>query len=140
MSAPSFGKQNSSVPGRRFQIHLSTALLLTVAAGMLIWANTRKRMTLVQTDMEVVTYQDGMEYFRMQDTACYGWPTNAVRMLPRGSPVEIPKAYRTSEYYEPTPHWNYLNTALNLIAASVLLAIVWSLGERFLAGRGVNEK
>lgn len=56
---------------RRFQVHLSTALVMMVVAGGIVWANTRP-VHFMNDD------------FPKRDTIAYGWPCDALRFLPIG--------------------------------------------------------
>jgi len=61
---------------KRFQIHLSTAIVMMFAAGGLIWANAVPEATR-SNGVLPSSYVQGMAYSNYE-FRCYGWPWVAV--------------------------------------------------------------
>ena len=97
-------------PRKRFQIHLSTAIVLMFVAGMLIWANIRER------------------YSRMLEEApyagiCKGWPC----------PREW-KSYGDGIYVSAT------GGIINIAFAIGILCAVWFVCERLINALAEQEE
>ena len=110
---------NDDAPRKRpwFQIHLSTAVVLMVVAGVLVWANVRKPVVLIRNSRII-------ELDRM------GWPWNAESSI-GGYLDQTPdqairnarlRYFGTSEFY------------LNLITALAILTAV-AVGCEYLIRR-----
>ncbi|MEI6231403.1 MAG: hypothetical protein WCT04_00005, partial [Planctomycetota bacterium] len=61
-------------PRKRFQFHLSTAIVLMFVAGGLIWANTRDRYDTVRYSYPFMNSNDTIR----QKDGDYGWPIPAL--------------------------------------------------------------
>jgi len=110
----------STLPRRgRFQIHLSTAIVLMFAAGGIIWANTREQTS----DIEGL---DGL--WHVSD---YGWPApmlHSKTFTPLGTPARPNK-------FSPI----YLLMFCDFAAALAILFVVWFLCERLMYRRGARN-
>ncbi len=93
----------------RIQIHLSTALVLMLATGMLMWLNTRPTRNIIRTHSEsrgVVL----MPYMN------YGWPGDAV--------------WRTDEPDFPTTWgWNAFAVIIDAGIGMLMLLSLWFVCE-----------
>ncbi len=67
---------------QRFQIHLSTALVLMFAVGGLMWANTRERIDVVKAAARVDPAEETSESLPGDPVyKRYGWPFQAASRL-----------------------------------------------------------
>jgi hypothetical protein len=69
----------SNAPRRnRFQFHLSTAIVLMFAAGVLMWANTRERKEVIPRNLTYIPYDEASEDLPGDPIVMnYGWPFDA---------------------------------------------------------------
>lgn len=98
----------------RFQIHLSTAIVMMFAAGGIIWANTR--------DLDDV--QSGMlDGYGITEQHC-GWPFTAIEFFqwPR-NPSHIEE--RSTEWF-----FHKIQAAFNAVTTAAILFMVWYVCER----------
>ena len=100
-------------PRRRFQIHLSTAIVLMFVAGGLIWANVRLRRTAEWESLA----RDSHHFLGVVTVDAlfeYGWPATAYSA---GHAV----------FYEPRIH--FIGVFINTLAAFLILFVGWFMFE-----------
>jgi len=150
------------LPRKRFQIHLSTAVLMMFVAGALMWANMRERrreptgqfrrhnsneLERVRiSEIEFLRRSDGYEWFGHRN-CYYGWPFNAMFA---SAPITVNKD--GDAYFEPVKiadnllydkayftgssrNWQVLHILANVLIAPALLFAVWFLCERLIRSR-----
>jgi len=94
---------------KRFQVHLSTAIVLMFVAGMLIWGNVARSLEDGYGDMGL---------FWSHYT--YGWPIVSL------SETEVFSETRGTIKQNWTSYSpNYLHISIDLIIALVILFVVW---------------
>jgi hypothetical protein len=105
-------------PPRPVQLHLSTALLLMLVSGALIWSNLRP---VAPADMDALEQNSAIEYALEQGhlDRCggYGWPLTA-RVDLGPSPNQPTETY-----------WLRFNLILDAIIALVALAVTAIVSE-----------
>jgi len=112
----------------RFQIHLSTAIVLMFVAGALIWANVRASSTPVYVEFpyKICPNPDGfggwIEEIRVRKIQSnqFGWP--------------LPTVKGTLEQY-----WNRTNIAMNVLVALTILFAVWFVLEWLIRRRAARK-
>jgi hypothetical protein len=116
---------------KRFQIHLSTAIVMMFVAGGIIWANVRDSLTLSEHE-HWKRYRDSqMEFggkFYWTRNSEHGWPFTVVIV--------------SESNYKPDPRYErpyYLMAAVDLAVALAILFAVWFLCE-WLARRRAARK
>src|SRR5436190_7171665 len=92
------------LPRKRFQIHLSTAIVLMLVAGGILWANLRARDAL---------YISGVWHI-------YGWPLDAA------ATADLDPAFRNMGVGS---GFSYARVALDFCIALVILLAIWLLSE-----------
>jgi hypothetical protein len=110
---------------RRFQIHLSTAVVMMFVADGLIWANVRTNnwQHLAQIELEAqderrrtVEYLSGSPTFhQMMYGPDHGWPRTAYRS---------PHSHSIRQ-----DGWDFMSAAIDLIVAITILLATWFLCE-----------
>ncbi|HLX64806.1 MAG TPA: hypothetical protein VKX17_26275 [Planctomycetota bacterium] len=129
-----------SLPRKRFQVHLSTAIIQMFAAGGLIWANVVPTYTTKDIHFDYLAATVKL----IQKS--YGWPLIATKSFKVDNDVATnvgPARYDTftaAAHMSVDPdgvseYTSYYNIALNILIALLLLAITWSLCERWIAYR-----
>jgi hypothetical protein len=113
---------------RRFQIHLSTAVILMFVAGGIISLNVRSssKMTYVEE-----SYQICPTVVKNADGTYYLVPENRVRhvlVTPHGWPLKAEN--KTLERY-----WNRTNIAINVIVALAILSLAGFICEWWIRRR-----
>jgi len=133
-----------SPPRKRFQVHLSTAIILMFVAGGLIWANV---VPATQTVLRSNSYiRTTMEVVRSE----YGWPftgraVSKMKDLRNEVINPLPKEILVEEYYrllyigKISGAISYPILSLNLLIALLLLVITWFLCERWIAYRASRK-
>lgn len=133
-----------SPPRKRFQVHLSTAIVLMFVAGALIWANVTptiftKEFTLKDTGTNIAFTK-----------VTYGWPSTVFGHAQIGNGV-IPEMTQNdinmlNVSYEPkltleflNPYSSYSHAALNLLIALLLLLATWYLCEKWISYRAARK-
>ena len=108
--------KNGAMPPRRkrFQIHLSTAMVMMLVAGALIWANITARLGLVEG-------KKGREWF----VVSYGWPLGAVH--------RVAFWYEDNEEYPPRI-W-VPGVVVDIAVALAILFAVWFFCEWLIRRR-----
>src|SRR5947207_2506379 len=105
-------------PRKRFQIHLSTAIVMMFVAGGLMWANTR--------DSGPMTTQNGAQH------GAYGWPMLGVfiyhNAVPFSRDAHIIRSY------------SFPSIAFDLLAAIYFLIGVCFLSERLRRRAGRSAR
>lgn len=131
-------------PRKRFQVHLSTAIILMFAVGGFIWANV-----VPTRATHIYTY--GANGVSSKFTQLrYGWPSVVIaNTYYLNRPIE--KLYsedtlgnglydgmqvRTEDI---KPYTSYYHAALNLLIALVALFITWFLCERWIDYRAARR-
>jgi hypothetical protein len=117
---------------KRFQMHLSTAMVLMFTAGGLLWANMNERngfeveearfRPLYLVDLDEVSPLE-LHY------NVYGWPFTAMRygyIRPDGRSVKV-----EGSHYRPV----YSKAAIDLAVAMVILFVVWYVSEWWIRRR-----
>lgn len=120
----------------RFQLHLSTCVVLMLAAGILLWANVRERVR-ESGDVEVSFRQSGLEGHKTT-AEDRGWPATLVTASyervyecrlkyqpdPRQSVLPIEEIPGTSKFNAPSVAWNALYCIVDLFCAIGIFASV----------------
>ncbi len=117
---------------RFFQIHLSTAVVLMLVAGVLVWANARQEVVPEAPTSQLRAWQPASAYA----WSFYGWPYRGLKILHRddghsGNPniVVVRVWAKTDTVY---------NSLIALaILASVCVACEWRIRRRI--ARKANE-
>jgi len=119
---------------KRFQIHLSTAIVMMVAAGILLWANLGRPQDIVPIAEPRARYSGDSTTVCLVSQA-YGWP-------------DVVKRYyvRTLNYKGSEPAWvgsrewrlDWWNLAEDVLIAVIILTIVWYLCERLIRRRAIR--
>src|SRR5579862_22503 len=124
--------------GARFQIHLSTAIVLMFVAGALIWANVNEREYVFETDdAEFYRVGDVIYWFEIQH-AEHGWPFYAVQRR-----IKFPalKNDKTVDRGEVVPSiWRTGPIIYNALIALAILDAVWFLCEWQIRRRAARNK
>ena len=108
---------------KRFQIHLSTAIVLMIAAGIVLWANTGGRAS-----PNIKGYSGG-GWLEQR----YGWPSEAARTY---LPVEGGEwSIETSDTV-----WRIQGVAIDLAVALVILFAVGFVCERLIRRRAAQKQ
>ena len=114
-------------PRKRFQIHLSTAMVMMIVAGALIWANTRVRHETKPTSLMGDVCD--IEY------SFYGWPVSGImdefefRFYHKG----------TADLKPPWPLSRIGTITFNSLFALVVIAFVWFLCEWLIRRRAARK-
>lgn len=101
---------------RRFQIHLSTAVLLTFVAGALIWANALP-----------VNETSRLEHMAFYSSDAYGWPWPAL--------VYTHEIADGKSVYEGIDAVNKMQLAGDVFVAIAILSAVWFVSEWWVQRR-----
>ena len=109
---------------RRFQIHLTTAIVLMFVAGALIWANVTEQVVQVTK----------FNYIQTLATE-YGWPFKAFRIDELRWLFAQSAKEHSSECYMPA----YLMGALDLFIALLSLFSVWYACEWLIRRRSSRK-
>ena len=115
----------SEGPPRRkwLQVHLSTAVLLMLAAGGLIWMNVTGR----HSELEWMSHS----LYNRIEIEKYGWPYTVVRWI-----TEVSGTYK-NRY---SSGFSALCCAIDLAVALAILFAVWFVCERWIAWRAGRKK
>jgi len=125
----------------RFQIHLSTAVVMMFVAGGIIWANIRP----TKSRYAVQSIQTGKIWFNEFDSSdvrgdvrnvfpAYGWPFTAVQSLAFDEGISQNYDYSAQSYYT-----NYTKAALDLALSFMILFVVWFLCEWLIRRRAARK-
>ena len=115
-------------PRKRFQIHLSTAIVMMFVAGALIWANVSQRggrgevLQVIDQELLVVDYE-----------LYYGWPFPMVTS--QGSAL----ASLSEMYALPEWKWHAVSLTLNGVLAVAVVVFVAFLCERRIRRRAARK-
>jgi hypothetical protein len=114
---------------KRFQIHLSTAIVMMFVAGGLIWANAMRR-AVTPDFVSLFGDMDGPVHKDWGATQIeYGWPFTMIRQPIYGS--ALPFADWEPLYFK----W----AALNVFIASIFLLAVWYACEWLIRRRAAQK-
>jgi len=115
----------------RFQIHLSTAIVLMFAAGLLIWANVRERIQIITS-----TYSMGTQRVNFV-VWTHGWPFPAYAHSADDFkvPVGIPRFLNADE-----SQLNSICIAGDALTAILLILVVWFTCEWLIRRRAARKK
>ncbi|HLX61854.1 MAG TPA: hypothetical protein VKX17_11275 [Planctomycetota bacterium] len=148
---------NSPPRRARFQIHLSTAIVLMFVAGGLMWINSHRRLLDSRglildlgwpkaedregSESEFQRSESGVYWFGRRQFG-YGWPTD---MLNTSIPASLNRGDvslefwtdrlkdRAPEYFGgPKEEWRVEGIIINALAALPLLVLTWFLCERLI--------
>ena len=109
---------------KRFQIHLSTALVLMIAAGGLVWANLKLfTRTMPGGPGTGLNPKTGLA----QPFKIYGWPLNGIAMYPRTFDARDWIGF-------------IISILINLAAALVILFAVWFVCEWWIRWRAALKQ
>ncbi len=97
---------------RRFQLHLSTAIVLMFAAGGIVWANV---------SMRKAPWPERRFFEHL-----YGWPYDAL--------YSTPYSFNDEDAGPPT-HWIASGIIINALVAALILNVVWYVCEWWIARR-----
>jgi len=131
-------------PRRRFQIHLSTAIVLMFVAGGLMWANVRYVMQDVP--MGIIDPQEpNSNLAGSGPTSCnvrvYGWPALAIMYSPTTKDI-IDIGYSNGNYYPilaPLLRRSLWGICLNAITALAIFFFVWFILESLIRRRSSKK-
>jgi|SRR5579862_5858541 len=113
---------------KRFQVHLSTAVVLMFAAGGLIWGNV--------TPNKLRDFTCGADY-----GIEYGWPNGAYKELRH---VVVTQANNANPFNScdtllserrPEIEWSFAGITIDIAVAIAILFAVWFVCERWIAWR-----
>jgi hypothetical protein len=114
---------------KRFQIHLSTAVVLMLAAGALLGLNS-----IIDYDF-VVVYTGNPEHAIVSYTyRGYGWPFMAWETV--GSRPGVNLIYTQLQW---STSFNYKNLGIDLLYAIILLFDIWVISESLIRGRAARK-
>lgn len=110
---------------KRFQIHLSTAVVMMFVAGGLLWANLRERHGTVFGG------EEAYEFWSIEfDYNGYGWPLTVHGQLTGDAKYPDGSNYIHSPEVDITRKFtSYFNTVLDAIVAIIILGITWFMCE-----------
>jgi len=119
---------------KRFQIHLSTAVVMMFVAGGIIWANFTNTPRF-STDGS----RDDSKHFNIGEwqysiNQRFGWPMTAVE---RGYISEA--MYKNRNFSDDAYEVLRLMAALDALVALILLALVWFLCEWLIRRRAARK-
>ena len=138
-------------PRKRFQFHLSTAIVMMFVAGGLMWANvTERREQIVgnffSNDIPVKVRCDVTELMFLQRTDRdlwqgyrewnYGWPYTA--MLYQGI-VYLHRNRDMEGWKDVRAQFNYPSLIINVVVALTALFAVWFLCEWLIRRRAARK-
>ena len=107
----------------RIQVHLSTAVWLSLAAGVLMWANTCEQ-TIGHDSITDYYIRNNMIFKRKDvhriNATAFGWPSWAVRRSIE-SVIESTKFKEIDRGY----YVDYFRIGLNFIIAMLILFVLW---------------
>jgi len=126
-----------SPPCKRFQVHLSTAIILMFVAGAFIWANM-----VPFRGMGAYHFQRkelDIPYIYIQ----YGWPISVSKII-HLKDLKDPRSSSEADllFWERLKSDGgilYAGIAVNLLIALLLLVITWFLCERWIAYRASRK-
>lgn len=139
---------------KRFQIHLSTALIMMIAAGFLIWANVTPQHSLDNATMDdtfrlypklLPEYVDPVKFQIMLsftgardiklEQKTHGWPAMVVRKF------DITITFEARSKKSPLGHTGYLWSAIaiNLAVALSILFTIWFVCEWWIRRRAAKR-
>jgi hypothetical protein len=105
---------------KRFQIHLSTAIVLMFVAGGLIWANRIEKLSTSRIEFAEYTHA--------------GWPFWALNHIHLIDPYGIERIGKTDMYFIVYP-----GLIENLSVAALILFSVWFLCEWLIRRRAARK-
>jgi len=113
----------------RFQIHVSTAIVMMFVAGGLIWANVRGTVSDFDDVIEIHTGETEHEIITE-----FGWPCNALTAISltfsRGEKLVGVAAQ---------DNWTFTHAAADVFAALAILFAVWFICEWFIRRRAAGK-
>ena len=115
----------------RFQIHLSTAIVMMFAAGALIWANVRTEKERYDA-LSIALFQPTSEYNGYE---LYGWPIKAIRYRKGRESV--------TGFIDERPvaiHTNYSRVLLDTLIALGILFPTWFVCEWLIRRRAAQKE
>lgn len=116
-------------PRKRFQVHLSTAIILMFAAGGMIWANVTVRTYVQAPPVNDPSYKREVKYF--------GWPCPAIRKEDRD--IDMPHRHGEPASIVCGDSSPGFGLPIDVVVALSLLAAVWYVCERWIAWRSRNR-
>jgi len=132
---------------KRFQIHLSTAIVMMIVAGVLIWANVAPRQfddSRTFNNYERITAGDitGFFYYPSVWTTECGWPTT---MSTKHTVLHSVKTPEFQEISVNSPRgilesreW-HLGTIINTVVALFILFLIWFACEWLIRRRAARK-
>ncbi|HLX59653.1 MAG TPA: hypothetical protein VKX17_00085 [Planctomycetota bacterium] len=122
----------------RFQIHLSTAIVMMFVAGGLIWANTRVHRDPCPDDSE--GDRAFMEWIATGANPARGWPFT----IARASPIHTTQSVENGVLMPPVskqapPVWFWGDLVTDVVIALGILVGVWLLCERLIRRRAARK-
>ena len=109
-------------PRKRFQIHLSTAIVMMFVAGGLVWANVWRRLVILDFDFSVPSAGESL----------YGWPSDAVWM---DSTLNGSYPLGTSYLWR----WFYIGAIIDICVLLSTLFATWFLYEWLIRHRAAGK-
>ena len=127
-------------PRKRFQIHLSTAVVMMFVAGVLLWANFTPHTP--PNEPLHSNYAEEMDFFRAETNwisdICprIGWPL----IMRRQFPVYTTRSVENFKLMDPVsrqdpPKWYWQGIVTNSLIALTILFAVWYLCEWLIRWR-----
>jgi hypothetical protein len=117
-------------PGRRFQIHLSTAIMLMFAAGGLIWANFMPQRYYESGRIPSPDVAGDIYYYN------YGWPLQGAFLWDH---VQYVPPARTVKVTQSSWTFRGVEAAFDIFIGIVVIFAVWLTGESWIVWRR-NQK
>ena len=124
----------------RFQIHLSTAIMLMFVAGLLLWANLRHRTESVVLEWQRLPVEETSEtLFGDPIYDLFGWPYNAAsQLIGTKLPTKhvILRSADVLKYSIPNQlHFEKSKVALNASVGLLICIFVWQVSEVWIMRR-----
>ena len=123
---------------KRFQFHLSTAIVLMFVAGGLIWANTRIARVIRNGFETKYDTSPGVNDIWIGDVnTIYGWPFQTMQ----STYAVIEELDGKRSIFEVPPKRDWCPSAIfsNVLIASVILFIIWFLLEHLIRSRASRK-
>src|SRR5258708_6741202 len=124
-------------PCKRFQIHLSTAIVMMFVAGALIWANTTGNESWHRWMTDETWAGESQPGWSDVILVKYGWPLAGTEYFPHGNYRD--HRGRLNVHFDWTDN-HYSKWAINGFVGTIILFSVWRLCEWLIRRRGVLLK